>query len=469
MSPWTNVTIAAMPDTPGTNTSERKPRGARFGGDRYLALLAIVLLGYALMGKGFAYLGVSPLYMGEIALFAGIVVFLRIGVFVGVLATLPTLLLAALMFWVLARTLPFFGLYGFDAVRDSVVVIYGGFAFIVIGLLLEDARRINTVLRYYGVMLTLFPAIPVGFWLTRFWLDYIPRLYGPVPIVEIGASAVGTHLAGAMVFVLIGYRKVSLLWVIVWFITLALIGSTNRGATLAAIVPVAIAMLVLGRYRLMLTGMVAVVGVLAVLIAIEENVTQYNEYNDPRKVTARSISAHQIVENAKSTVLESSQQNEGTKQWRLNWWQIIINDTLYGPSFWTGRGFGINLGDADGFGGSDLKNPSPPTRSPHNAHMTLLARAGVPGVVLWSMTLISWIGMQLNAMLSARARGHERWAELFLFILCYAVSILINATFDVTLEGPMQGIWFWCLFGFGVGSAMIYRAQYADAIGATVR
>ena len=101
--------------------------------------------------------------------------------------------------------------------------------------------------------------------------------------------------------------------------------------------------------------------------------------------------------------------------------------------------------------------------------MTLLARAGVPGLVLWSITLISWIGMQLNAMLTARARGHKRWAELFLFILCYALSILINATFDVTLEGPMQGVWFWCLFGFGIGSAMIYRAQHANAIGVTAR
>jgi len=32
-------------------------RRARLAGDRYLAFLAIVLLGYAVMGKGFAYLG----------------------------------------------------------------------------------------------------------------------------------------------------------------------------------------------------------------------------------------------------------------------------------------------------------------------------------------------------------------------------------------------------------------------------
>lgn len=126
-------------------------------GNRYLALLAIVLLGYALMGKGFAYLGFPPLYVGEITLFAGIVVWLRIGAFRGTFATLPAVLLFALMALALARTLPFVGLYGFDSLRDSVVVIYGFFAFIVIGLLLEDARRINAVLQYYGIMLTCLP------------------------------------------------------------------------------------------------------------------------------------------------------------------------------------------------------------------------------------------------------------------------------------------------------------------------
>ena len=72
-----------------TDTFKREAQGAFFTGDRYLALLAIVLLGYALMGKGFAYLGFPPLYVGEIAFLAGIFVFLRIGAFAGALATLP--------------------------------------------------------------------------------------------------------------------------------------------------------------------------------------------------------------------------------------------------------------------------------------------------------------------------------------------------------------------------------------------
>lgn len=462
MLPRNDEARTAVQDTQAAtaNTLKGKSRGAIAEGDWYLFLLAIVLLGYALIGKGFAYLGFPPLYVGEISCLIGIVVFLRTGAFAGALATLPALLLVALMAWVLMRTFPFVGQYGFDALRDSVVVIYACFAFFLIGLLLEDARRINTVLRYYGIMLAGFPIIAAGFWLTKYGGGYIPRLYGPVPIVEVGASAVGTHLAGTMVFVLIGYRRVSFPWVVVWFITLALVSSTNRGATLAVAVPVTIAMLVLGRYRLLFTTMAAAVGVFAAVLTLEST---FGEYEEAKDSIERPVSAHQIVENAKSIVGQAGQQTEGTKQWRLNWWDIIINDTIHGPNFWSGRGFGINLADADGFAGTNERRQNrPPTRSPHSVHMTLLARAGVPGVVLWALVLLSWFGMLIGAMLTARARRHERWLELFLFVACYATAILINASFDVVLEGPMQGIWFWCLFGFGIGSVMIYRVHYSD-------
>jgi len=440
-----------------SDTLRYQSRRALLAGDRYLAFLAIVLLGYALMGKGFAYLGFPPLYVGEIAFLSGIVVFLRTGVSVGALATLPAVLLAALMALVLARTLPFFGLYGFDSLRDSTIVIYGGFAFIVIGLLLEDAGRINTLLRHYRIMMASVPALFVALLLNKYWGDDIPRLYGPA-IVDLGPSGVGTHLAGMMVFALIGYRKVSVAWVLVWFATLALVGATNRGATLAVVVPIVFAMFMLGRFRLMLTTVGAGLAIFAALLTLE---SIFGEYSEARESMERPVSAHQIVENAMSIIGQSGHQAEGTKKWRLNWWDIIINDTIHGPNFWTGRGFGINLADADGFAGPDMVNgrTRAPTRSPHNAHMTLLARAGIPGLVLWALVLVSWFGMMMRAILTARARGHKQWADLFLFIACYASAIVINATFDVVLEGPMQGVWFWCLFGFGIGSVMIYRAQ----------
>jgi prepilin-type processing-associated H-X9-DG protein len=447
------------------DTFKTEARGALLGSDRYLALLAITLLGYALMGKGFAYLGFPPLYVGEIAFLIGAVVFLRTGVLIASLATLPSLMLVALMVWVLAQTIPFVSVYGVDSLRDSAVVMYGGFALIVIGLLLEDARRIDTVLRYYNVLLVSFPVIFVGFCLTLYWSDYIPSFYGSARIVEITTSAVGTHLAGTMVFVLIGYRKVSFPWFLVWFATLTLVAATNRGATIAALGPVVFAILMLGRLRLLATAMLAVAGVFAVLLTVESTFTQDNVAEGGSQ---RVVSAHQIIKNVQSIVGDSGEENvEGTKKWRLDWWDTIISDTIHGPHFWTGRGFGLNLAYADGHVGPEERGA--PTRSPHNVNMTLLARAGVPGLVLWSLVLISWGGMMLRAMLVARARGHKQWADLFLFVICYLTSILINAFVDVTLEGPMQGIWFWCLFGFGIGSVMVYRAQTADGIGSSQR
>jgi hypothetical protein len=439
-------------------TLEGESRRGLWVGDRYLGFLAIVLLGYAVMGKGFAYLGVPPLYVGEIAFVLGIIVLFRSGALVGMLATLPAVLLVVLMILVLARTLPYVSVNGIDALRDSAIVMYGGFAFIVAGLLLEDARRITLVLRHYRIMLASLPALFIAVLLTKYWWEHLPRLFGPTPIVEVGPSPAATHLAGAMIFVLIGYGRASVAWLLLWVATFAISGATNRGAMLSVVVPVALAILVLKGFRFTLALLVGATAILVALLAVE---SAFGEYTEAKESIDRPISAHQLVQNALSIAGQSGSQSEGTKRWRLQWWDIIINDTIGGPNFWTGRGFGINLADADGFAGTG-DHPRPPTRSPHSAHMTLLARAGVPGLVLWVLVLLSWFVMLTRAMLGARIRGHKQWADLFLFIGCYGLAIVINGSFDVALESPMQGVWFWCLFGFGTGSVMIYRAQVAS-------
>ena len=429
-------------------------------GDRYLQLLSFVLLGYAMMGKGFAYLGFSPIFIGEIAFFIGLVTLLRTGCLIASLASLPSLLLAITIVWVILRTLPFFGVYGFDALRDSVVIVYGGFALIIIALLLEDARRINTLVRYYDAYLSIYvPAIPFLFAFNHFMTDYIPFVPGTaVRLLYIGPGEVTAHLAGAAVFVLVGLRKATLLWGAL-LLAAAVQGSAwSRGGMLAFVIPVTFAALMLGKIREMATALVTGLMIFASAYALEPILIDYREANSSGE---RSVSTRQFINNVVSIGGRAGDQTEGTKQWRLDWWNIIINDTIYGPHFWTGRGFGLNLADADGFG--DSRNVRP-LRSPHNVHLTILARAGVPGLVLWGTLLASWFGMVMRAMWTARRHGQTDWAGLFLFTASYAMAILINATFNVALEGPMQGIWFWCLLGFGLGSVMVYRAQPYERI-----
>jgi hypothetical protein len=425
--------------------------------DQYLVLLSVVLLGYAMGGKGFAYLGLPPLFIGEIALTAGLVVGLRTGCMVATLATLPSLFLAATMIWVLLRTLPYVGVYGFEALRDSVVIMYGGFAFVIIALLLEDGRRVNSMLQSFGVFLNIYGlTIPFIYALSRYMTDYIPNWPGyNVPFLQIRSGEVAVHLTGAAVFVLIGFRKVSSLWILLVLASMIMASVSSRGALLAFVLPFSFAVLVLGKVRVVVPAVVAGLVIFATAYAVE---TAFTDYHAARTSSERSLSARQIVDNVAGIAGQGEQQMEDTKTWRLEWWDIILSDTVYGPNFWTGRGFGLNLADADGF--QDGDHPDlPALRSPHNVHMTVLARAGVPGLALWLGLLTSWFAIMMHAMLTARRRGQTEWAGLFLFASCYAASFVINATFDVALEGPMQGIWFWCLVGFGIGSAMVYRCQ----------
>jgi hypothetical protein len=98
-------------------------------------------------------------------------------------------------------------------------------------------------------------------------------------------------------------------------------------------------------------------------------------------------------------------------------------------------------------------------RSPHNVHMVVLARTGVPGVALWGLAQFAFgCGISI-AFFRSRSAGHDRWARLFLFLGTYWLVLLINGSFDVFIEGPMGGIWFWTVFGVGIAALGLYRQR----------
>ena len=63
--------------------------------------------------------------------------------------------------------------------------------------------------------------------------------------------------------------------------------------------------------------------------------------------------------------------------------------------------------------------------------------------------------MLARSRINALHNRDIRAANLFLWIGCYGLSMIINASFDVALEGPMLGIWFWCIIGLGIGASML--------------
>jgi hypothetical protein len=368
-----------------------------------------------------------------------------------------------MMGWVALRTLPFVGSYGFDALRDSVVIMYGGFALIVTALLLQDSRRINTLVGYYDKFLSFYvPMIPLLFVISWNMKAYLPTVFGSgVPALNIQPGDVAVHLTGAAVFVMVGFRRSRRLWLVSLPAGMLIVGALSRGCMLAEVLPITFAVFILGNWRQLALTLASGMALFCIAYTVEP---LFFEYVPAQSSEERPISTRQVVDNVESIFGQGGEQTEGTKEWRLDWWKAIIADTVYGPYFWTGRGFGLNIALADGFSNWTARSGHPPLRSPHNVFIALLARSGVPGVALWLIMLVSWFATVLQSMRAARRRHQPEWAGLFLLLSCYVASILINASFDPALEGPIQGIWFWCLFGVGVGSVMVYWHQRAAAV-----
>ncbi len=425
--------------------------------DRYLQLLALALLGYALAGKGFAYVGIPPLFIGEIVYLLGIVAFIATGCWVAVLASLPALMLALLMGLVIIRTIPYVGTHGLDAARDAVVVLYGGFAFVVTALLLEQPDRIRTILRYLRLMMIIYvPLVLAIYYLPRVAGHLLP-LWSPTGVPR--AGEIGVHLGAAALLALLGLVKVGRFWFVSLLLGIATVGAQSRGGLLACLIPIFVVALIDGRVRELASVSVVLAAVLAIsaLADLKINVGPGLSPEDPR-----NISSQQIVRNIVSIAGQSDGALDGTKAFRLNWWSAIQDYTFNGPYYWTGKGFGVNLAESDGIRVAESKD-APPLRSPHNAHMTILARTGIPGLALWVATGAAWFYTLARCTLRARRRQERMWANTFLFLMGYVAAIIIDATFDVALEGPILGIWFWCLIGAGIGSSMIFNAMFERA------
>jgi hypothetical protein len=425
-------------------------------GDRYLIVLAFLLIGYAVLGKTFAYVGVPPLYIGEMVFALGTIAFLSTRCVIASFATLPNLLLAILICWGLIRTLPYIGEYGLNALRDSMIFGYGGFAFIITALLLEKPERLLLVVRFLRliavIIVPLAPFLVLATNLAGHSVTGGEEGQEVLAQPKIGTTAV--HLAAAALLVFLGFKRASAIWLILLTTAMVVAATLNRGGMLVIILTLTFAAIVTGRLREFSIAL----GIGAALIGT----LYFFDLSIPTIRQERDISAEQLVNNVGSIVGATAHDRElsGTKEWRLHWWNEIIEYTLNGPYFWSGKGFGVNLGAVDGF-----INPADagtePLRSPHSAYLTVLARSGVPGLSLWILMLTSWSAMILMNMVRARLRRDNAWANFFLLVFCYAAGFLIDAAFDVTLEGPMAGIWFWCVFGVGTGASMIYRAELA--------
>jgi O-antigen ligase len=365
----------------------------------------------------------------------------------GVLCAL-TLLLA----WCVFRTVPYVPIHGWNALRDAAVWGYSFFALLVTALVRNQAL-IRHVAIWYGRLMPVFLVWVLVAGILRITLPEITNLVRPngFPLFVLKAGDVTVHLAGFAAFLALKLNLVAVWrrpgvqpdWFSWTLISCAFVlyGSQNRGGLLAFVIAMAL-LTVFAWKRTLLKALACFTVFFLILVTFDYEV----DAGLPRK-----ISAQQIFENIQSIAKEDHSPFEGTKQWRLAWWRRIIDYTVFGPYRWSGKGFGVNLADEDGF----QANRARLLRSPHSAHFTFLARGGVPGLVLWLLVLTVFAASMVKSIL--RTTGTLR--RVMLWILVYWTAALVNASFDVYLEGPQGGIWFWCLMGFGMSAARVSRNE----------
>ena len=446
--------LGVAPTAPGVRAARRSIA------DQFLTFFTLVLGGYALGSKGFAYLGISPVYIGEISLLFGLAAFWYTRTARPLLRSWLIRFLLAFMTFGAIRTIPYLREYRMEALRDGVLWGYGLFSIAIAGMVLAKPERIWYTVARYKRFLPIFLVGAPMVWLTTVLVDNIARWTGvevptwpgtSIPIIYAKAGDLLVHLGGAAAFMTVGFAgRTRKSYIALLAVGVALTG-LSRGGLLAF--SMACAMAVVSRPRSRTAWTAAALFATVVSFLAVTNLHVRFPGND------RDVSFDQIVERVASTAGGGSDQDlQNTKEWRLAWWATIVSYTVLGEYRWTGKGYGVNLATDDGFQTSDDDS----LRSPHNATMTVLARSGLIGLASWLLLLGAWFTTMLRAMRHAARHNAREWQALFTFLLAYWLALLVNGSFDVFLEGPPGGIWFWSVIGLGIGAEMVYRRLERD-------
>lgn len=420
----------------------------------FLTTLSFILVGYAYGNKGFAYIGIAPFYIDSLIVTTASLVLILRPRCLRLIKDPSVALLSLFMIWGAARTLPFIESHGIDALRDSVIWVWG-IAALAVALLVRQGLTLHAIASWYGRTMKWFVIwIPLAF-LTYIMLgDMLPRWpWGPeggIPVIVFKGGDIGVQLAGIIAFFLVTVpampRRNPLLstWVTLpcWLVSFVVAASINRGGFLALLIATAFAAYCARLKRVAVLGFVFGLFVLFGVFSSANDVLPEYRRGD------RTISIEQLSSNIQSMFTDVDNfGGSGTKRWRLEWWGSIISYTFDREYFWTGKGFGVNLADDDGFQVTADRS----LRSPHNGHLTILARMGVPGFAIWILFLLTLLSRLWKRYKRWKRLGEDFHAGVCAWVLTFLGAALINATFDVYLEGPMGGLWFWSVVGLAIG------------------
>jgi hypothetical protein len=318
-----------------------------------------------------------------------------------------------------------------DLIRDSFIFQYGWFVFIL--FLFKD--KLEQIWESLFFIYKWFPFVALLNFILQYFVPFFEsiRPFGGIPILLYKNGDMGVQLL-ISTLLLYTFEKKTLKWRMLLSIVIVLdfliLASYSRSGLLSFLLSMLCFIYfnkdiqIQSRVRLLLKYLPII---LLVVTPIYINIKVAENFQ------GRSVGFEQIKSNFSSIVGGSTDAtSEDNVVWRLVWWAKIIDYSFSAPNFFIGKGIGMSLATDD-----DILTLDETLRSPHNFHLNIMARFGVLLFIVWIYFLIHLFKPIFKKQLEGKR----------LLIVCILLAFIINASFDVFLEGPMGAFPFWTWLG----------------------
>ena len=394
----------------------------------YVRLYFLVLLFYVFFNKGVAYS-----YMAEILLVAGTCILFinrkkfeicidRKQIIIGVLIFISFIFIIVCIF-----QFPIL-----NVLRDSLAIQYAIFAFIIYFLRNEHEYIWNKIIQIYKwVPLVLF----INFILFYFLVLYFPpiNIFGGQHILLYKNGDKSVHLLISTIFMFLFTnqysRKILITNTILISINFLILLAFTRSGTLSYIFAL-FSFVFFAKNKIIKESVRSLLKYIPVILLI--SIVIFESIDLQGDSQGRTITFSQITTNFTSLISSDIDGNlTNNKVWRYIWWAKLVNESFTLQHFFVGKGLGMSLA------GNEQLNDDDNLRSPHNFHLTILARFGYIVFIAWIIWLISIFKPLFTRKLAGKT----------LAITSILLAFIINGSFDVFFEGPMGAFPFWTFVG----------------------
>ena len=319
-----------------------------------------------------------------------------------------------------------------DLIRDSFIFQYGWFVFIL--FLFKD--KLEQIWETLFFIYKWFPFVALLNFILQYFVPFFETItpFGGIPILLYKNGDMGVQLLISTLLLLYTFENKTLKWRVLLSLVIALdfliLASYSRSGIVAFLASM-LCFIYFNKDIQLQSRVRLLIKYLPVILLIVTPI--YINIKVSENFQGRSVGFEQIKNNFSSIVGGTTDAtSENNVVWRLVWWAKIIDYSLSSPNFFIGKGLGMNLATDD-----DIITLDDSLRSPHNFHLNIMARFGVLLFLIWTYFLIQILKPIFEKQLVGKR----------LLIGCIIVAFLINASFDVFLEGPMGAFPFWTWVG----------------------